>query len=55
MLSSVYSCDVTVWKPIAGPPERISISTPVSTPPATSGPRTRTPSVSIVGSSPTIW
>ena len=29
---SAYICDGTVWNPIAGPPERISTSTPVYSP-----------------------
>src|SRR5438552_11829070 len=33
MDGSLYSCEVTVWNPIAGPPARISSLTPVSTPP----------------------
>ena len=35
---SAYICALTCWKPIAGPPLRISILTPVSWPEATSGP-----------------
>ncbi len=38
---SAYICALTCWKPIAGPPVRISTLTPVSLPPATSGPLTR--------------
>ena len=38
---SAYICALTCWKPIAGPPVRISTLTPVSWPDATSGPDTR--------------
>ena len=41
MSGSALSCEATVWKPMAGPPVRISIVTPVLCPPdATSGPLT---------------
>src|ERR1700755_1903957 len=56
MLGSAYSCDVTVWKPIAGPPARISSFTPVSTPPcATSSPVTDFLPVSNFGFGPSSW
>jgi hypothetical protein len=45
---SAYICGETCWKPIAGPPARISMCTPVSTPCATSGPVTRLRAASIV-------
>jgi hypothetical protein len=34
MSSSAYICAVTDWKPMAGPPARISSSTPVLSPSA---------------------
>ncbi len=47
MSVSWYICEFGSWKPIAGPPMRISMSTPVSCPPlVTSGPRTAFRSVS---------
>ena len=45
---SVYICADTCWKPIAGPPARISMSTPVSWPWLTSGPVTRLRAASTV-------
>ena len=41
--------------PFAGPPERISSRTPVSTPAATSGPDTRLRALSTVSSPPSRW
>src|SRR5829696_8828168 len=52
--SSAYCCTDTAWKPMAGPPVRTSMSTPISSPPATRGPVTTLASVSTVYPSPTI-
>ena len=51
--SSRYMSAGTVWKPVLGPPERTSMSTPVSTPWATSEPFTELVLVSTVLSGPT--
>src|SRR4051794_5840265 len=54
MFGSCLSWEATVWYPMAGPPVRTSMVTPVSLPPeATSGPRTTFFDESIVGLSPT--
>src|SRR6266508_2564013 len=50
---SVYITAGTGWKPTAGPPVRIWMSTPVSRPWATSGPVTRFLSVSTLYPAPT--
>ena len=55
MLGSWYICEVTLWNPMAGPPERISTFTPVSTPDAISGPDTSFLSALMTGLAPTIW
>ncbi len=47
MVLSVAIRDATEVPPSAGPPARISIRTPVLTPPATSGPTTRLCAASI--------
>jgi len=48
ILSSWYICADTVWKPIAGPPARISRFTPVYSPSDISGPVTALVLASIV-------
>src|SRR5690606_36374308 len=53
MSSSRYMSAETGWKPTLGPPGRTSMSTPVSTPCATSDPRTTLASASITRSGPT--
>ena len=44
--------DTTDWLPIAGPPARISMSTPVYSPPVNSGPTTFLAPASILASGP---
>src|ERR1700712_2489420 len=55
MLVSAYSWLVTVWKPMAGPPERISRLTPVGAPLAYNGPETDFLLASMTGFGPSIW
>jgi hypothetical protein len=55
MLLSLYICADTGSKPVAGPPERTSIRTPVSVPSATSGPLTSFLLVSALGLGPIRW
>ena len=55
MSVSLYICEDTGSNPIDGPPVRTSSWTPVSLPPASSGPLTRLCSVSILGLGPSRW
>src|ERR1700712_2499142 len=52
---SLYSWEVTVWKPMAGPPERTSNLMPMSLPCEYSSPETRFLPASIDGFGPRSW